>query len=101
MTQRTERITVYNCNHPGTSREVDADMYRALEQALMSAVPDTPPGLTLLQLRGPVFARLPSRLYPGGDKASWWMKTVQLDLEARDRLKRTKGSPLRLYRPEA
>lgn len=25
----------------------------------------------------------PQRLWPGGAKAMWWMKTVQLDLEAK------------------
>jgi hypothetical protein len=26
---------------------------------------------------------LPEEVFPGGEKAGWWAKTVQLDLEAR------------------
>ena len=94
------RTTVYNRNHPATSREVDAAMYRAMEQALMAAVPGSLPGITLDELQGQVIAKLPASLYPGGDKAGWWLKTVQLDLEFRGKLRRTKDRPLRLYRAE-
>jgi hypothetical protein len=31
------------------------------------------------------------------EKAGWWAKAVQLDLEAKGVLKRMKGSPVRLY----
>ena len=30
-----------------------------------------------------VRSRLPGDLFPGGAKANWWAKTVQLDLEAK------------------
>jgi hypothetical protein len=100
MTNPAGRITVYNRNHPGASREVDGPMYRAMEQALLSVVPHSPSGITLADLRGPVAERLPSELYPGGGKAGWWLKTVQLDLEARGKLRRTKDTPLRLYQAD-
>jgi hypothetical protein len=35
--------------------------------------------------------------FPGGAKAGWWAKAVQLDLEAKGVVKREKTSPIRLY----
>jgi hypothetical protein len=40
---------------------------------------------------------LPGDLFPGGEKAGWWVKAVQLDLEAKQVIART-PSPVRLYR---
>jgi hypothetical protein len=42
-------------------------------------------------------AHLPADLFPGGEKAGWWVKAVQLDLEAKRVIART-PSPVRLYR---
>lgn len=41
---------------------------------------------------------LPQDLFPGGDTAGWWVKAVQLDLEAKAILKRAPKSPVRLHR---
>jgi len=40
----------------------------------------------------------PADLFPGGAKAGWWMKTVQLDLEAKRIIAREKTKPLRWHR---
>jgi len=40
-------------------------------------------GLTYEEIAGAVKAYLPPDLFPGGAKAGWWTKTVQLDLEAK------------------
>jgi hypothetical protein len=45
-----------------------------------------------------VVSHLPEDLYPGGAKAGWWMKTVQLDLEAKGAIVREKTTPLRLHK---
>ena len=37
-------------------------------------------------------------LFPGGATLGWWIKAVQLDLEARGLVVRSKGSPVRLYK---
>ena len=34
-------------------------------------------------------------LFPNGAKSGWWMKTVQLDLEAKGQIIRIIGKPLR------
>lgn len=94
----SEKITVRNPNHPGKTEQVDAGKYRAMEQAMLEVIPADPPGLTVAELRGPILARLPESHFPGGKTAGWWLKLVQLDLEARGEISRTAGSPLRLYR---
>lgn len=97
----SEKVTVRNPNHPGKTGQVDAGKYRAMEQAMLAVLPAGAPGLTVAELRGPVVARLPESLFPGGATAGWWLKLVQLvqlDLEARGELRRTADTPLRLHR---
>ena len=48
------------------------------------------------QIRAALDPLLDQALFPGGDKAGWWLKCVQLDLEAKGILKRAPGSPVRL-----
>lgn len=55
-------------------------------------------GMTLDEIRAELPDRLPELLFPGGRKASWWLKTAQLDLEAKSVLVRSRTSPLRLSR---
>ena len=92
------RVEVKNVNHPGSVKLVDADMYKAMKLAYLAVLPASPPGLTLAEIQERLTAQLPQDLYPDGAKAGWWAKTVQLDLEARGIIKRTKVSPLRLHR---
>ena len=40
-------------------------------------------------------AQLPEALFPGGATAGWWVKCVQLDLEAKGTVLRDNGKPLR------
>lgn len=42
--------------------------------------------------------RLLPELFPGGEKASWWLKAVQLDLEAKGVIARGSKGPVRLFR---
>jgi hypothetical protein len=41
---------------------------------------------------------LPDALFPAGDKAGWWLKAVQLDLEAKGVIRRAPSKPVQLYR---
>lgn len=93
----SEKITVRNPNHPGKTEQVDAGKYRAMEAAILAVIPKAP-GLTVAELKGPVVERLPESLFPGGATAGWWLKLVQLDLEARGEIRRTADKPLRLHR---
>ncbi len=93
-----KRVIVENPNVPGYHKEVDAAMYDAMRKAINAVVPIEPPGLTQTEMRQAVLAHLPEDLYPGGAKADWWSKTVQLDLEAKGVLVREPTKPLRWWR---
>jgi hypothetical protein len=49
----------------------------------LAVLPGKPPGLTQSEIRKAVVPRLSPALFPGGAKADWWSKLVQLDLEQR------------------
>jgi hypothetical protein len=95
----TARTVVENVNHPGKSRPVDSKKYQAMRRALLNVLPPRTPGLTIADTLTAVLPHLPGSLFPGGAHASWWLKTVQLDLEAKQVIAREKTTPLRLYLP--
>ena len=92
------RVVVENVNHPGRSRAVDAANYQAMRRTLLKVLPPRSPGFTLAEVFRAVLPHLPAHLFPSGAKAGWWMKTVQLDLEAKGIIMREKTKPLRLHR---
>lgn len=69
-----------------------------MKRAILKVLPRKAPGLTVAELEDAVLTHLPERLYPGGAKAGWWTKAVQLDLEAKGIIVRTKTSPLSLHK---
>jgi uncharacterized protein (DUF1697 family) len=97
QTERTDRVVVENVVHPGRTRTVDGVMYRAAREALLRVLPSESPGLTLEQAIEAYVPHLPESLFPGGAKAGWWFKTVQLDLEAKGIIVREPVSPLRVH----
>ena len=94
---RTETVEVENVISPGSRRRVDAAKYNAMKAAMLAVLPGAAPGMTVAQIRAATLPHLPQDLFPGGDKAGWWIKCVQLDLEAKGALKRVE-KPVRLYR---
>ena len=99
MTARTaQKIEVENVMHPGKIRSLNADMYDAMKRAFLKVLPTTSPGLTIREIEKRLIAHLPAHLFPGGAKAGWWAKTVQLDLEAKGHVARADTRPLRLYK---
>jgi hypothetical protein len=92
----SESVEVENVMHPGKVYVVAAPKYRAMKAALMRVLPSKAPGLTADELRAKVKPHLPEELFPGGATSGWWVKTVQLDLEAKGVIERDGGSPLRL-----
>lgn len=95
----TGKIPVENVNVPGYTRNVDAEKYLAMREVLLGVLPAKPPGITQAAMASAVRPRLPQDLWPNGDKAMWWIKTVQLDLEAKGLVSRnTAAKPLRWYR---
>jgi hypothetical protein len=98
MDSRDEKIVVENVNVPGSKTRVSKVMYDAMKQALWQVLPAAAPGLTQSEMREAIIPHLPQDLYPGGAKADWWAKTVQLDLEAKGALVREPVKPLRWHR---
>jgi hypothetical protein len=93
------KVTVGSVNVPGYSNRVDAIKYGAMKKALLKVVPRTPPGMTQSEMWKAVKPHLPQDEFPGGAKAEWWAKCVQLDLEAKGVLVRdAKAKPLRWRR---
>jgi hypothetical protein len=93
-----EKISVENVNVPGLTNRVSRLMYDAMHQAMWKVLPSNAPGLTQSEIREAVIAHLPEDLFPGGAKAGWWAKTVQLDQEAKGNLVREATKPLRWHR---
>jgi hypothetical protein len=92
------KLSVENVLQPGKTYRVDADKFNAMEKAVLLVMPNGPPGLTVAEIKGHALPHLPEALFPGGAKAGWWLKSVQLDLEARGMIARINTSPLRLHR---
>lgn len=88
------RVTVENVNVPGYKNTVDAGKYHATRGALLAVLPKRAPGMTQDEMGKAVGARLTGDL---AAKAMWWVKTVQLDLEAKKRLVREATMPLRWH----
>jgi hypothetical protein len=98
ITSMEDRIVVENVMSPGRTFKVDANKYRAMKTALLKVLPKKAPGLTQSEMRTAVVAHLPEAEFPGGAKAGWWMKCVQLDLEAKGAIAREESAkPLRWY----
>jgi len=93
------RIVVENVVSPGHTYTVDATKYNAMKLALLKALPRKAPGLTGSEMSKAVLAHLPEAVFPGGQKAGWWLKCVQLDLEAKGVIERElSAKPLRWHR---
>lgn len=88
-----EKIEVENVNHPGKTYRVDAANYAVAREAMLGFLPADGPGLTQAEMLAAMKAAL-AKTRPGM-KAGWWMKSVQLDLEAKGLMVRDGGKPLR------
>lgn len=98
MSPAAEKVEIENPNSPGKVERVDAAKYGAMRTALLAVISSDPPGSSVADLKSKLLPLLPADLFPGGDKAGWWLKAVQLDLEAKRVIARAAGSPVRLYR---
>lgn len=94
----TDKIEVQNVGQPGKTYRVDAAKYIEMRQAVLAVTPTKAPGLTPAQIIEAVKPHLSEALFPGGDTVGWWVKCVQLDLEAKGVLKRAPKSPVRLWK---
>ena len=84
----TDKIDVQNVGQPGKTYKVDAAKYAEMRQAVLAVTPAEAPGITPAQIIEAVKPHLSAAVFPGGEAAGWWVKCVQLDLEAKGMLKR-------------
>jgi hypothetical protein len=101
MPASDDKVTVQNFTSPGHVTRVDRKKYEAMCKALLTVLPAAPPGLTVAEAQEALLPHLDASLFPGGEKAGWWMKCVQLDLEAKGVVVRGPKSPVRLSRTGA
>jgi uncharacterized protein YndB with AHSA1/START domain len=73
--------------------------YGATEAALLAVLSEAKSPLPFEELVGEVRKRVPERLFPSGQRLSWYVKSVQLELEAIGRVERVAGVPLRWRLP--
>jgi hypothetical protein len=92
------KIEIENVGQPGKTYRVDAARFGEMKRAVLERLPDSAPGLTPAELIEAVKPLLDQTLFPGGDTAGWWVKAVQLDLEAKGIITRAPKSPVRLWR---
>jgi hypothetical protein len=97
--KKTAKVPVSNANHPQVIRNLDAAKYDVVKIALLKVLPKKIPGLTQIQLRGETAYHLPEHLFPDGEKSAWWIRSVQLDLEAKGIIAREENiHPLRWHK---
>jgi hypothetical protein len=93
------RVKVGTINVPGFSKSLNADKYEAAKAALLKILPRKQPGLSQREMFAAAKPHLPTALFPKGAKAEWWLKSVQLDLEAKGAVVRdATAKPLRWRR---
>ena len=98
MSGKDDKIEIENFTSPGRTYRVDRAKHEAMRDALLAVLPADGPGLTVAEAKAKLLPLLPDDLFPGGEKAGWWLKAAQLDLEAKGRIARGPGSPVRLFR---
>ena len=95
---KSRKIEIENVMSPGHIVRVDADKYEAMKRAFLKVLPKKSPGLTAAEIGAAILPHLPEDLFPGGAKAGWWKKAVQLDLEAKGSVAREDSKPLRWHK---
>lgn len=99
MPSNADKIEIENFTSPGHVYRVDRAKYEAMRDALLAVLPTGQPGVVIAEAKAKLLPNLPQDLFPGGEKAGWWFKAAQLDLEAKGIIRRETTKPLRLYKP--
>jgi hypothetical protein len=97
MPHADDKIEIESITTPGRTERVDRAKYMAMRDALLRVLPYVPPGMTVAEAKSALLEHLSSDLFPGGEKAGWWLKAVQLDLEAKGIIQRAPSKPVQLY----
>jgi len=97
MSAAEEKIEIENINTPGRTTRVNRAKYEAMRAALLSVLPEAEPGALVTDVKAALLPLLPETLFPQGKTAGWWLKAVQLDLEAKGIIARAATKPVRLH----
>lgn len=97
MPANDNKIEVENVNTPGRTTRVNRPKYEAMREAILKVIPQGEPGISAKETVEKVKPHLPEELFPGGETAGWWAKTVQLDLEAKGLVVRMNTKPLTFF----
>jgi hypothetical protein len=98
MSKQGDKIIIESITSPGHTERVDRAKYVAMRDALIAVLPTDSPGITVAEAKAALLPGLPDDLFPGGSKAGWWLKAVQLDLEAKGIIGRGAVKPVRLFK---
>ena len=92
------KIEVRTPNKPGYSHRVDAAKYARMKAILLKVLPRKKPGMTQTEMVAAVKKAAPVSVFPDSS-VQWWVKCVQLDLEARGEVQRDAAAkPTRWWR---
>jgi hypothetical protein len=78
-----ETVLVANPNIPGRIVRVDARNYRSMRETLLAVLPAEGPGLTQPEMISRCTREADRHVFADPGKVGWWVKCVQLDLEAK------------------
>lgn len=95
-----EKIEIESVTSPHRTERVNKAKYMAMREAFLPVLPTEAPGMTVADAKAALLPNLSQELFPEGEKAGWWLKAVQLDLEAKGVIKRGGKGPVRLFRAE-
>ena len=93
-----EKIEIESITAPGRTEWVNKAKYLAMRDALLPVLPTEAPGIKVAEAKAALLSGLSQELFPGGEKAGWWLKAVQLDLEAKGVIARGSTKPVMLHR---
>jgi hypothetical protein len=91
-----DKIEIENVNKPGYTERVNREKYTAMREALLAVLPTEMPGMKVPDAKQALLPLLPDTLFPEGKTAGWWLKAVQLDLEAKKIIVRAPSKPVQL-----
>jgi hypothetical protein len=93
-----ETVVVGSPNVPSYHSRVNARKYNSMKKVLLDIFPTKAPGITQGEMMERVVSRAPKQVFPA-KTSMWWAKCVQLDMESKRELVRSKtAKPLRWWR---
>ena len=98
MSDTDEKIEIESITSPNHVQRVNKAKFIAMRDALLPVLPTEPPGMSVAEAKAALLPNLSQELFPGGEKAGWWLKAVQLDQEAKGVIERGGKGPVRLFR---